>query len=68
MLTATDNWDRKAHPMKMDPFGVWELTLPAKDGQPAIAHESKIKVPDLDSCARTVFLTEHPDHHDHPRG
>lgn len=25
-------------------YGVWELTLPAKDGQPAIPHNSKIKV------------------------
>lgn len=25
-------------------FGVWNLLLPAKDGQPAISHQSKVKV------------------------
>lgn len=25
-------------------YGVWELTLPAKDGQPVIPHGSKVKV------------------------
>ncbi len=34
--------------MKKDSFGVWEIVLPAKDGKPAITHNSKIKV-------RTVF-------------
>jgi hypothetical protein len=29
--------------MKKDPFGVFEVVVPAKDGQPAIAHNSKIK-------------------------
>lgn len=30
--------------MKKDPFGVFEIIIPAKAGQPAIAHNSKIKV------------------------
>jgi len=30
--------------MKKDNFGVWEITVPPKDGQPAIPHNSKIKV------------------------
>jgi len=30
--------------MKKNPFGVWEITVPAKDGQPAIPHNSKVKV------------------------
>ena len=30
--------------MKKDPFGVFEVVIPAKGGQPAIAHKSKIKV------------------------
>lgn len=30
--------------MKKDPYGVFEIVLPAKDGKPAIAHNSKIKV------------------------
>jgi 1,4-alpha-glucan branching enzyme len=30
--------------MKKDPFGVFEVVIPAKDGQPAIKHNAKIKV------------------------
>jgi 1,4-alpha-glucan branching enzyme len=30
--------------MKKNDFGVWEVTLPAKDGVPAIAHDTKLKV------------------------
>lgn len=40
----TDGWNREATPMKRDDFGVWELTLPANNGHPAIPHGSKIKV------------------------
>ncbi|QPG93755.1 hypothetical protein C2857_002250 [Epichloe festucae Fl1] len=39
-----NNWDRKSHIMKKNDFGVFEIVIPAKDGQPAIAHNSKIKV------------------------
>ncbi|ODH12771.1 1,4-alpha-glucan-branching enzyme [Paracoccidioides brasiliensis] len=39
-----NNWDRKATPMKKDEYGVWEVTVPAKDGEPAIPHESKVKI------------------------
>ena len=39
-----NNWDREATPMKKDPFGVWEVFLPAKDGVPAIPHNSKVKI------------------------
>lgn len=39
-----NDWDRHANPMKVDPYGVWEVTLPAKeDGSSAIAHDSKVK-------------------------
>lgn len=37
--------------MKKDDFGVWEVTIPARDGKPAIAHNSKIKVSGLTVCA-----------------
>jgi 1,4-alpha-glucan branching enzyme len=37
--------------MKKDPYGVFEVVIPAKDGQPAIAHNSKIKVGKLQSAA-----------------
>ncbi|KAI0876369.1 alpha amylase [Hypoxylon argillaceum] len=39
-----NNWDTKAHPMKKNEFGVWEIVVPAINGQPAIPHKSKIKI------------------------
>ncbi|PHH74381.1 hypothetical protein CDD83_4577 [Cordyceps sp. RAO-2017] len=39
-----NNWDRTSHPMHKDSFGVFEINLPATDGQPAIAHNSKVKI------------------------
>ena len=41
---SPDNWDRKAHPMTKNNFGVFEITIPPVHGQPAIGHNSKIKV------------------------
>ncbi|KAF3164777.1 alpha-1,4-glucan branching enzyme [Orbilia oligospora] len=38
------NWDQGDYPMTRDPYGVWELTLPAKDGKPVIAHDAKVKL------------------------
>ncbi|KAK6356992.1 alpha-1,4-glucan branching enzyme [Orbilia javanica] len=38
------NWDQGDYPMTRDPFGVWELTLPAKDGKPVIPHDAKVKL------------------------
>ncbi|KAL4894738.1 glycoside hydrolase superfamily [Aspergillus ambiguus] len=39
-----NNWDATAHPMTKNNFGVWELTIPATNGQPVIPHDSKIKI------------------------
>ncbi|KAK3946285.1 glycoside hydrolase superfamily [Diplogelasinospora grovesii] len=40
-----NNWNRKSHPMKKNEFGVFEITVPPKaNGQPAIDHNSKIKI------------------------
>ncbi|PYH77361.1 1,4-alpha-glucan-branching enzyme [Aspergillus uvarum CBS 121591] len=39
-----NNWDIKANPMKQNDFGIWEVIVPAKDGAPAIPHDSKIKI------------------------
>jgi len=39
-----NGWNRDSHQMKRDDFGVWEITLPAHDGQPAIPHNSKVKI------------------------
>nr|CAG8438079.1 11684_t:CDS:10 [Entrophospora candida] len=40
-----NNWDVKAHPMKKNDFGVWEIEIPPNnDGTPAIPHNTKIKI------------------------
>lgn len=39
-----NNWDRTTHPMKKGPFGVFEIIIPAKNGEPAIPHNSKVKI------------------------
>lgn len=44
LLTQTDNWDRNAHRMVKNDFGVWEIVVPAINGGPAIPHNSKVKV------------------------
>lgn len=44
-LTGDFNgWNRDSHPMKKNEFGVFEIVLPPKNGQPAIEHNSKIKI------------------------
>jgi 1,4-alpha-glucan branching enzyme len=44
LIGEFNNWNREANPMKKGNFGVWELFLPAKDGVPAIAHNTKVKI------------------------
>ncbi|KAI9898119.1 hypothetical protein N3K66_006479 [Trichothecium roseum] len=39
-----NGWDRQSHPMTKNDFGTFEITLPAKDGQAAIPHNSKVKI------------------------
>ncbi|CCT73432.1 probable branching enzyme (be1) [Fusarium fujikuroi IMI 58289] len=39
-----NNWDRNAHPMAKNDFGVFEITISAQGGQPAIPHLSKVKI------------------------
>ena len=43
-MTLPDGWNRDSHEMKKNEFGVFEITVPPVDGQPAIAHDSKLKV------------------------
>lgn len=43
---SADNWDRQSHPMKKNQYGVFEITVPAKDGNVPIPHGSKVKVRD----------------------
>ncbi len=40
--------------MKKDDFGVWSVVVPAKAGQPAIPHNSKIKVSPIPSSLSRV--------------
>ncbi|PMD56232.1 glycoside hydrolase family 13 protein [Hyaloscypha bicolor E] len=44
LIGEFNDWNRESHPMKKDPYGVFEVVIPARDGQPAIAHNSKIKI------------------------
>ncbi|CAK3854879.1 1,4-alpha-glucan-branching enzyme [Lecanosticta acicola] len=39
-----NGWNRDSHEMQRDPFGVWEISLPPNNGEPAIPHDSKIKI------------------------
>ncbi|OQE32955.1 hypothetical protein PENFLA_c001G10184 [Penicillium flavigenum] len=39
-----NNWDVNANPMTKNSFGVWNVTVPAKNGVAAIPHDSKIKI------------------------
>jgi 1,4-alpha-glucan branching enzyme len=39
-----NGWNHGSHPMKKNEYGVFEITIPAKDGQPAIPHNSKLKI------------------------
>lgn len=39
-----NDWNRDATPMTKNNYGVFEVTVPGKNGQPSIPHDSKIKV------------------------
>ncbi|KAL7752174.1 alpha-1,4-glucan branching enzyme [Sorochytrium milnesiophthora] len=40
-----NNWNRTSHPLKKNSFGVWEIVIPPlANAQPAIAHNTKVKV------------------------
>ncbi|CAK7238941.1 MAG: alpha-1,4-glucan branching enzyme [Sporothrix thermara] len=39
-----NNWNRESHPMVKNDFGVFAITLPAKNGEAQIPHNSKIKI------------------------
>ncbi|KAL9059153.1 MAG: hypothetical protein Q9162_001371 [Coniocarpon cinnabarinum] len=39
-----NGWNRDTHEMKKDAYGVWEIIVPAQNGQPAIPHDSKVKI------------------------
>ena len=62
-----DDWSRESHPMKKDPFGVFEVVVPARDGQPAIKHNAKIKV-SFSTLILPGRLANSKDLHDHTLG
>ncbi|PHH76088.1 hypothetical protein CDD82_4136 [Ophiocordyceps australis] len=39
-----NDWNRDSHPMHKDSDGVFQITIPPKDDQPAIPHNSKVKI------------------------
>lgn len=40
-----NDWNRESHPMSVNVYGVWEITIPPnKDGSVAIPHDSKVKI------------------------
>jgi hypothetical protein len=44
LTRQTDGWNRDSHQMTKNHYGTFEITLPAINGQPAIPHDSKVKV------------------------
>lgn len=44
LIGEFNDWNRESHPMKKDPYGVFEVVIPAREGEPAIKHNSKIKI------------------------
>lgn len=39
-----NGWNRESYWMQRDEYGVWSIDLPAKDGQPQIPHNTKVKI------------------------
>ena len=39
-----NEWDRRAHPMQRDEFGIWHLFLPDDQHADRLTHQSKLKV------------------------
>ena len=48
--------------MTKDDYGHWEITLPAQNGQPAIPHDSKVKVLVASPCDLQILKVA-PDIH-----
>lgn len=39
-----NGWNRDSYWMRRDAYGIWSIQLPAKDGQPQIPHNTKVKI------------------------
>lgn len=44
LIGEFNNWNHSATPMKVNDYGIWEVTIPAVNGQPAIPHNTKLKI------------------------
>ncbi|ETI24130.1 1,4-alpha-glucan-branching enzyme [Cladophialophora carrionii CBS 160.54] len=44
LIGEFNDWNRESHPLQRNEYGVWSIHLPAQNGVPAIAHNSKLKV------------------------
>ena len=57
LTVFVDSWDFNSHEMKKNEFGVFEITVPAVNGKPAIPHDSKVKVCSICQHDSTIDLT-----------
>lgn len=64
LMCLTDDWNRESHPMQRDQYGVWELTLPAKNGQTAIPHNTKVKVRLMAHLSTSILMLQLADFND----
>lgn len=62
---STDGWNRDDTPMTRGEFGVWEVTLPAKDGHLEIPHNTKVKVRNTTSTSMMLAIDKVADIHGH---
>ncbi|KAJ3038741.1 alpha-1,4-glucan branching enzyme [Rhizophlyctis rosea] len=44
LIGEFNDWNRTSHQLKKNQYGVWETTLPNKNGQPVIPHNTKVKI------------------------
>lgn len=44
LIGEFNNWNHDANPMTVNDFGVWQVVIPAVNGQPAIPHNSHVKI------------------------
>uniref|UniRef100_A0A8H7K291 1,4-alpha-glucan-branching enzyme n=1 Tax=Bionectria ochroleuca TaxID=29856 RepID=A0A8H7K291_BIOOC len=54
-----NEWNRGSHAMVKNKFGVFEITLPAKNGQPQIPHNSKVKISLTLPGAKELIVSQH---------
>lgn len=56
-----NNWDRDATPMTKNQFGVFEVTIPGRDGKAVIPHDSKLKARyPIPSSSQSLTISRFP--------